>query len=63
MTPTQIRAWRESVGLSQQAVARRLPCGARTWQHWEAGTREPPTFLYRALRDLERELATDRRDG
>lgn len=59
MKPEEVRAWRESFGLSQQAAADRLPTTLRTWQRWEAGEFEPPAFLYRALRDLERDLARE----
>lgn len=57
MTPEEVKAWREARGLTIEQVATRLPCGARTWAHWEAGTRTPPSFLRRALRDLDTELA------
>lgn len=56
MTPAELKAWRESVGLTVERVAALLPCGVRTWKHWEAGTRRPPEFLVRALRDLKREI-------
>lgn len=60
MTAEELKAWRESLGLTIPAVAELLPCGFRTWGHWEGGTRTPPAFLPRALRDLERELAMGR---
>jgi DNA-binding transcriptional regulator YiaG len=55
-----LRAWRESVGLSVLEAARLLPTQERTWRRWEAAEREPPPFLLRALRDVERELASVR---
>lgn len=59
MKPAELKKWRERFGLSQQNAADLLPCQLRTWQRWEAGENEPPGFLLRALRDLERELAED----
>lgn len=60
MSPEELKDWREAHGLTIAGVAERLPCGERTWAHWEGGTRTPPDFLPRALRDLERELAMER---
>ena len=60
MRAADIRAWRESVGLSVPEAARLLPTTERTWRRWEAAEREPPPFLLRALRDLERDLALRR---
>lgn len=59
MKPEEIKAWRERFGLSQAKAAELLPTQLRTWQRWEAGDTEPPPYLLRALRDLERELAED----
>lgn len=59
MKPDDLRAWRERFDLSQAKVAELLPCQLRTWQRWEAGENDPPAYLLRALRDLERELAED----
>ena len=59
VSPEEIKAWRERFGLSQTKAARLLPTEPRTWQRWEAGENEPPEYLLRALRDLEREIAED----
>ncbi len=59
MKPDDIRAWRERFGLTQDRAAELLPCQRRTWQRWEAGENDPPDYLLRSLRDLERELAED----
>lgn len=59
MKPDELRAWRERFGLSQAKAAELLPITLRQWQRWEAGENEPPAYLLRALRDLERELAED----
>ena len=55
--PADLVAWRESYGLSQAKAAKLLPVATRTWERWEYGQRSPPPFLFRALRDIERELA------
>ena len=60
MTAEELRAWRQAQGLTIPEAAERLPCGERTWAHWEGGTRTPPGLLTRALRDLERELSAER---
>ena len=57
MTGAELKARRESLGLSQAALARLLPVSLDTLQNWEQGVRRPPTILDRALRDLERERA------
>lgn len=61
MTPAELRGWRNARGLSVPQAARLLDTrlSHRTWEHWEAGGkahRAPPPYLWRALRDLEREL-------
>lgn len=57
LTGPALRDWRERHGLTIEQVAELLPCGTRTWAHWEAESRTPPRLLLRALRDAERELA------
>lgn len=62
MTGAELALWRASVGLSQQEVADRLGMSLRGWQYWEAEERaNPGLLLVRALRDLERELAEERK--
>jgi DNA-binding transcriptional regulator YiaG len=56
MTPDEIREARDRLGLSQVRLAERLPVSRRTLEDWEAGRRNPPDYLVRAIRDLEREL-------
>ncbi len=41
MTPDQIRAWRERMGLSQARAAKLLGVGTRYYQRLEAGDRTP----------------------
>ncbi len=59
MTPDEIRERRKALHLSRTEFARRLPVPLRTAEHWEHGDRQPPAYLWRALRDLERELAAE----
>jgi len=56
--PINLAQWRESHGLTQAALAELLPVPLRTLQEWEAnrGKGKPAPYLWRALRDLEREL-------
>ena len=60
MTPDDLKQWRVRLGLSRAEAARRLPVPYRTWENWEAGTYEPPDYLYRALSDLELEIVACR---
>ena len=59
-TPEALREWRDRMRLSQAEAATRLGISQRAWQMWEAGERTPPPYLFRALRDVERELAEER---
>lgn len=61
MTPDELRDWRARMGLTQEEAATRLGVTLRAWQHWEGAERTPPPYLMRALRDLERELAEERK--
>jgi len=51
-TPAQIRAARESVGLSQTAAAALIACTLRGGQGWGAGNRRMQPALWRAWRHL-----------
>ena len=51
--PSEIRAWRESVGLTQAQAAALIGYTARAWENWEQGVR--PMRL--ALFDLARRSA------
>jgi DNA-binding transcriptional regulator YiaG len=58
MTAEQVRAWREACGLTQAQLADLLSLpnrcvDVRTVRKWENAEREPPPYLYRALRDIE----------
>jgi transcriptional regulator with XRE-family HTH domain len=54
MTPTDLKAARLALGLSQTALARRLDVTQSTIWRWEAGVVEPvhPTILRLALERL-----------
>lgn len=53
MTPADLKAARDALGLSQNALARRLGLSQSTVLRWEAGTRiEHPTLLRLALERL-----------
>ena len=62
-TPQALAAKRANLGLTQQQMADALGVSLRTWQHWENAERPPahPLMLVRAMRDLERELAEERK--
>jgi DNA-binding transcriptional regulator YiaG len=51
-TPAEIRALRESLGLSQSEIVARLPHGItlRTWQAWEQGERRCPPCAWAYVR-------------
>jgi transcriptional regulator with XRE-family HTH domain len=57
-----VRRFRERHGLTQEQLAELLTTGqenevyASTIQRWEYGTRTPPPYLKRALRDIAREV-------
>jgi transcriptional regulator with XRE-family HTH domain len=53
VTPADLKAARDALGLSQNALARRLGLSQSTVLRWEAGTRiEHPTLLRLALERL-----------
>jgi DNA-binding transcriptional regulator YiaG len=45
MPPASLKAWRRSLGLSQEAAAEKLGCGRRSLQLWEAGTNAIPRYI------------------
>lgn len=54
MTPTDLKAAREALGLSQTAMAERLGVPRNTWHRWERGLLpvQHPTILRLALERL-----------
>lgn len=57
-TNPNLKQWRTARSLSQAQLAELLPVKLRTLEEWEAarGKGQPPPYLWRALRDLDREL-------
>lgn len=52
MTPSDLRAIRKSLGLSQSALAERLRVDPRTVRRWECAEREIPPYLDLAVQHL-----------
>ena len=42
MTGTELKAWRNKLGLSLAQAARQVEVTPRTWARWEAGERKIP---------------------
>ena len=63
MTPEQLRLWRWSHNLTQQALADFLGVKVLAVARWEAGSRTPPQYLRLALERIEQLLdgSTDAR--
>lgn len=58
MTPDELKDWRtRHDSMTQAELARRLEVSLGTIRKYEQGERRIPAFMWRALRDLERELA------
>lgn len=54
MTATQLQAWRDKRGLTQQQLADLLGVSRYTVQAWELGRNPLSPFLHLALKELER---------
>lgn len=57
MTHTELRPYRERLGLTQGAAARLIGVDGRTWRYWEAGARGIPEPVARLLWLLENQPA------
>lgn len=57
MTPAELVARRESLGLGQSALARRLGISVVTVWRWEHGDHKPPPWLELALNWIAHERA------
>lgn len=44
-SPIRLKEIRETTGLSQKAFAEYLHIPIRTYEQWEAGKRNPPSYL------------------
>ena len=53
MDATEIRDWRETRGLSQRELARRLGVSIRVVQNWEYRINRAPAYLGYALAHLD----------
>ena len=49
MTPTEIRAARAALGLTQGQLARLIGVDGRTWRRWECDERQMPEPVRRLL--------------
>ena len=57
MTPADMRAWRASMGYTQQQAAQALGVSLRTIKAWESGFAAPPAFLALACAALDQRKA------
>lgn len=58
MTAAALRAWRKERHITQTELAESLQVHSRTIAAWEATRQAIPPYLERALRDIEREMAS-----
>lgn len=56
MTHSELREFRERLGLSQEQLAEKLKVARNTVSRWENESRKIPEFLELALKTIEREL-------
>ena len=49
-TPQEIKAWRESAGLTQAQAAALIGYTARAWENWEQGIRPMRPVLFNLAR-------------
>lgn len=54
MTPAELIAWRERLGLSELAAAKALGTPAGTYRNWEDGRRRIPGAIAVLCRYIER---------
>lgn len=52
MTPVEIKALRQRLGLSQQALADEIGVSKRCIQYWEAGERKIPRMAKKRLEGM-----------
>lgn len=58
LTPSEIQALRNSLGLTQAELSELLKIGAKTWTRWETGRQRPSQSLNLLLRGLQVGLLT-----
>lgn len=59
MVSTELRIWREQLGLTQRKLSEYLFVSKDAIASWETGRRPIPGMLALALKELARELADD----
>lgn len=57
VTPQELKAWRDERGITQERLAELLESSLGRIRKYEQGERKIPPFMWRALRDLDAELA------
>jgi YgiT-type zinc finger domain-containing protein len=63
LTPGEIRAFRDALGISRETLASRLGVSAQTVFRWETGRSKPPPASLRRLETLRKRSLKDRRAG
>lgn len=53
LLPSELKALRERLGLSQQAIGELLQIGAKSWTRWESGGQRPSRSINLLLRALD----------
>jgi len=48
--PSEIKSWRESVGLTQAQAAQLIGYSVQAWEHWEQGRRPMRPALFKLIR-------------
>jgi putative transcriptional regulator len=61
MTPAEIRAFRQRLGLTQTQMAERLGVHLRTYQQWEYGRRKPRRPTLKLLEILHKEAEGEKK--
>lgn len=62
MSPDELKAWRESHGLSQTELAQALGVHKMTVSSWEVGKQTAPAYVELALCELARRLKRKRKN-
>ncbi len=59
MTPDTIRSLRQSLGLTQEALARKLGVSWNTVARWESGLHAPDKYNDMLLKRMQRKIAKE----
>lgn len=57
ITENKIRSARKAAGLTQKEVCELLDIPSRTWEDWEAGRRNPPSYVEKLVCEKLNNLA------